>query len=148
MTAAVLDRTGFLIDTNVLSEATKPRPDPGLMEWLHAVDEDELFLSVISIGEIRRGVERLPESKRRARLTEWLSELVTARFNDRLLPVDLPVAQAWGRLRARADAIGQNVCPMDGLIAATAESHGLAVVTRNGKDFRALGVSSINPWEA
>ncbi|QBS45696.1 VapC toxin family PIN domain ribonuclease [Nocardia sp. CS682] len=137
---------GYLLDTNAVSEWIKPRPDPGLIEWLHDADEERMFLSVITIGEIRRGVDRMSNGRRKARLTTWLSDQVTDRFDARLLPIDLGVAQAWGRIRARAERAGHRVDAVDALIAATAEAHGLAVVTRNEKDFRGTGVQVLCPW--
>ncbi|MFF3223202.1 type II toxin-antitoxin system VapC family toxin [Nocardia suismassiliense] len=137
---------GYLLDTNAVSEWIKPRPDPGLIEWLHDADEERMFLSVITIGEIRRGVDRMSNGRRKARLTTWLSDQVTDRFDARLLPIDLGVAQAWGRIRARAEGVGHRVDAVDALIAATAEAHGLAVVTRNEKDFRGTGVQVLCPW--
>ncbi|MFI9404289.1 type II toxin-antitoxin system VapC family toxin [Nocardia sp. NPDC052316] len=146
MRAVELEPMGYLLDTNAVSEWIKPRPDPGLIEWLHEADEERMFLSVITIGEIRRGVERMPNGRRKARLTTWLSDQVTDRFDARLLPIDLGVAQAWGRIRARAEGAGHQVDAVDALIAATAEAHGLAVVTRNEKDFRGTGVQVLCPW--
>ncbi len=143
----MVERIGYLLDTNAISEWMKPLPDPGLMDWSHATDEDLLYLSAVTIGEVRRGVERLPDGRRKARLTAWLAEDIIDRFGKRLLPVDAAVAQAWGRMRARADRQGQAVDPIDGLIAATAESHGLTVVTRNRKDFANTGVPVISPWD-
>ncbi|MGW0249387.1 PIN domain-containing protein [Nocardia goodfellowii] len=142
----VVERPGFLLDTNAISEWIKPLPDPGLMEWSHATDEDRMYLSALTIGEVRRGVDRLRDGSRKARLTAWLAEDVVDRFGDRLLCVDTAVAQAWGRIRARAESDGQSVDPVDGLIAATAESYGLVVVTRNRKDFLATGVPVLCPW--
>lgn len=106
-----------------------------------------MFLSVITIGEIRRGVDRMSDGRRKARLTTWLPEQVADRFDERLLPFDFGVAQAWGRIRARSDGVGQRVDVVDGLIAATAEAHGLAVVTRNRKDFHGTGVRVPCPWD-
>lgn len=146
-TAFEVEPAGYLLDTNAVSEWIKPRPDPGLIGWLHEADEERMFLSVITIGEIRRGVDRMSDGRRKARLTTWLSEQVADRFDQRLLPVDFGVAQAWGRIRARAEGIGQRVDAVDALIAATAEAHGLAVVTRNRKDFRGTGVRLLCPWD-
>ncbi|MEU0876672.1 type II toxin-antitoxin system VapC family toxin [Nocardia brasiliensis] len=146
MTATGVEPAGYLLDTNAVSEWIKPRPDPALMTWLHDEDEDRMFLSVITIGEIRRGVDRMSDGRRKVRLTTWLSDEVVDRFDKRLLPVDLGVSQAWGRIRARAEAVGRRVDPIDALIAATAEAHGLAVVTRNRKDFRGAGVPLVCPW--
>lgn len=147
MTVAGVARFGYLLDTNAISEWTRSQPDPGLMEWLHVVDEQQLYLSVVTLGEIRRGIDRLPHGQRRTRLTTWLSDQVVDRFQDRLLPIDVGVAQAWGRICAKADIAGHSVDPVDGLIAATAEAHGLAVVTRNRMDFQGMGVSLVCPWD-
>ncbi|MFI9510175.1 type II toxin-antitoxin system VapC family toxin [Nocardia sp. NPDC052566] len=146
MTTPAPWQSGYLLDTTTISEWTTPRPNLGLMEWLHTADEEQLFLSVITIGEMRRGVERLPDGRRKTRLTEWLADQVVDRFGDRLLEVDLDIVQAWGRVRDRADALGQPVDPVDGLIAATADAHGLAVVTRDPGGFVATGVPTICPW--
>ncbi|WP_433656600.1 type II toxin-antitoxin system VapC family toxin [Nocardia sp. CA-128927] len=144
--AVEVEPADYLLDTNAVSEWVKPRPDPGLMDWLHEADEERMFLSVITIGEIRRGVDRMSDGRRKARLTTWLCEQVADRFDERLLPVDFGVAQAWGRIRARAERVGERVDAVDALIAATAEAHGLAVVTRNRKDFRGTGVQLLCPW--
>lgn len=147
MAAFEVEPAGYLLDTNAVSEWIKPRPDPGLMQWLHEADEERMFLSVITIGEIRRGIDRMSDGRRKARLTTWLAEQVADRFDERLLPVDFGVAQAWGRIRARSEGLGQRVDAVDGLIAATAEAHGLAVVTRNRKDFQGTGVRLLCPWD-
>ncbi|PXX63848.1 hypothetical protein DFR70_10528 [Nocardia tenerifensis] len=144
--ALELESTGYLLDTDAVAEWIKPRPDPGLIAWLHAADEERMFLSVITIGEIRRGVDRMSDERRRTRLTTWLSDQVADRFDDRLLPVDFGVAQAWGRVRARADRAGHGIDAVDALIAATAEAHGLTLVTRNDKDFHGTGVQVLCPW--
>lgn len=139
--------TNYLLDTNAVSEWMKPRPDPGLVRWLDVADEDRLYLSVVTVGEIQQGVERLPESAKRERLAEWLSNELLDRFSGRLLPVDIAVARAWGRIRARAESAGRGVGAVDALIAATAESNGLEVVTRNVADFESTGVTVVDPWE-
>lgn len=138
----------YLLDTNVVSEWVKPEPAPNVVVWLAEVDEDEAFLSVISIAELRRGIELLAAGRRRQRLEKWLSEDLADRFRGRILPIDLPVADAWGRITARATRAGRTVGTMDALVAATAEVHGLALATRNTKDFGHLGVSLFNPWAA
>ncbi|MCP9624027.1 type II toxin-antitoxin system VapC family toxin [Nocardia otitidiscaviarum] len=136
----------FLLDTNAVSEWVKPQPNRGLADWFDSIDEDRTFLSVVTLGELRRGVDRLPDGKRRERLSAWLTEEVPDRFAGRLLPIDEVVALAWGRLRARVDVLGRCVDPVDGLIAATAESHGLTIVTRNVRDFEVTGVPIVDPW--
>jgi toxin FitB len=136
----------FLLDTNVVSEWTKPRPDPGVVRWLAEADEDRIFISVITVAELRHGVERLPAGARRDRLDAWLNEQIPQRFEDRLLAVDAETANGWGRVMARGQAGGRPVGAMDAFIAATAERHDLTLVTRNVSDFNALGLRLVNPW--
>ena len=136
----------FLLDTNVVSEWAKPRPDTGVVAWLAEADEDRVFISVITLAELRHGIERLPGGARRDRLDTWLSQQVPARFEARVLSVDAETADRWGRVMARGDADGRPVGAMDAFIAATAERHNLTLVTRNVSDFDALGVRLFNPW--
>jgi toxin FitB len=137
---------GFLLDTATISEWTKPHPDPGVITWLDEVDEDRTYLSVVTIGEVRYGIELLPDGRRRDRLASWLADEVLDRFQGRVLPVNAAVAHAWGRLNARLERNGRKVDPADTLIAATAESFRLKVVTRNLSDFEPAGVAVVNPW--
>lgn len=136
----------FLLDTNVVSEWTKPRPNTGVVTWLAEADEDRVFISVVTLAELRHGIERLPTGARRDRLDAWLTEQVPARFEARMLPVDAETANSWGRVMARGQAGGRPVGSMDAFIAATAERHDLTLVTRNVSDFNALGIRLINPW--
>src|ERR1700730_7666880 len=118
----------YLLDTNAISEWVKPRPDPGIVRWLDEVDEDRTYLSVITIGEIRKGLQRLAHGRRRDRLDPWLSHELPWPFGARMLPVDAEVADEWGRLLARAEDAGTSVGGIDGLIAATAKVHQLNAV--------------------
>ena len=136
----------YLLDTNVVSEWARPHPNPGVVRWLADVDEDRVYISVLTFGELRRGVDRLTPGRRRHRLDTWLSEELADRFVDRVLPMDQDVADVWGRLLAHSESAGRPVGAVDGLIAATAEHHGLEVVTRNVKDFESTGVRLLNPW--
>ena len=136
----------YLLDTAAVSEWVKPRPDRGVVEWLDEVDEDRTYLSVITVGELRRGVERLPPGRRRDRLATWLDYELIDRFRGRLLPVGREVAETWGRLTAALGPRGRSVGTTDTLIAATAETHQLRVVTRNVSDFEPTGVPVVNPW--
>lgn len=136
-----------LIDTDVLSEARKPDGNAMVRQRLAAAEPDDLYLSVISIGEISHGIARLPSGPKRRELEAWLS--VTERhFADRILPINRDIAQLWGEITARAANAGRTLHAADGLIAATALHHGLRIMTRNVKDFEATGVLLSNPWEA
>jgi toxin FitB len=136
----------FLLDTNVVSEWTKPRPDAGVVAWLAEADEDRIFLSVITIAEICHGIERLPAGMRRRRLDVWLTEELPLRFEARLLIVDAETANIWGRVMARGQAAGHMPSAMDAFIAATVLQHEMTLVTRNVTDFEPLGVRFVNPW--
>jgi predicted nucleic acid-binding protein len=137
----------FLLDTNAVSEWVKPRPDPGLIGWMEAADEDRVFISVISLAELGYGVERLPAGKRRRRLEEWLRHELPLRFESRILPIDSAVAEAWGKAVSRSEAAGRPMGAMDAFLAATAEVHRLTLVTRNVSDFPLLK-AVLNPWTA
>lgn len=136
----------MLLDTNVLSEVTRPTPDAGVVAWLGALDEDRSFISTISLAEIRRGVALLDAGRRRDALAAWLSEDLPRRFEGRILPVDEKVAYAWGDLMGFAKQRGRGLSSMDGLIAATAIANGLRLATRNVRDFEGLGVELFDPW--
>ena len=138
----------FLLDTNVVSEGMRPHPDIAVMAWLANVDEDRVFISVVTLAELHRGIEQLAAGTRRARLDIWLTEQLPARFETRVLSVDADIAHDWGRLVARRQAIGRPISAMDALIAATAEQHDLTLVTRNTSDFEGLNLQLINPWRA
>jgi len=137
---------GFLLDTNVISELIKAKPDPRVVRWIEQTDESILFLSVLTLGEIRRGIERLNLGRRRGRLESWLDIDLRVRFQDRILPVDEAVAERWGALSAGADAKGRPVPVIDGLLAATALHHDLMLVTRNASDVAGTGVLTLSPW--
>ena len=136
----------FLLDTNVVSEWVKPRPDPRVVDWLADVDEDRVFLSVVTMAELRHGIERLPAGRRRKRLDEWLREELPRRFESRVLPIDAAVADAWGTIVAERERIGRPISTMDAFVAATAEVHGLTLVTRNAPDFRSSVKTLLDPW--
>jgi toxin FitB len=137
----------FLLDTNVISEWVRPQPDRNVIAWTAGLDEDRAFISVISFAEIRRGIEMLPNGRRRERLAAWLAEDLPARFEQRVLDIDLRVAETWGTLMARGQKIGLTIGSMDAFIAATARAHGLSLATRNIKDFQRLGLSLLDPWQ-
>jgi toxin FitB len=137
----------FLLDTNVVSEPMRARPNAGVLFWLAQVDEDSVFVSVVTITELRYGIERLATGKRRDRLEGWLRKDLTSRFGERILPVDLEIADACGRLVARSETIGRPIEARDAFIAATAEVRGLTLVTRNVSDFEATVRDIVTPWK-
>lgn len=138
--------TGFLLDTNIPSELTRPKSDPQVENWLDNADDDQLFFSVVSLGEIFKGITILPESKRRQQLHQWVDETLRPWFKGRVLPVTEAIAERWGILAGESQLKGRPLKVADGLIAATALEHELTVVTRNVRDFSGLGVDVLNPW--
>ncbi|MER9158749.1 type II toxin-antitoxin system VapC family toxin [Mesorhizobium sp. M0778] len=138
----------LLLDTNVLSEVTRPAPDVRVLDWLGGLDEDRSFISVVSIAEIRRGVALMDEGRKREALAEWLARDLPQRFEQRVLPVDEPVALAWGDLMGLAKRRGRGLSSMDGLIAATAIAQELTLATRNTKHFEDFGIELVDPWTA
>jgi predicted nucleic acid-binding protein len=135
-----------LLDTCVLSELRRPRCHAGVKRAVEAVDSERLFVSVISIGEIAKGIALLRETQNKRALEAWLQTL-QSRYADRLLPIDLETSHIWGELTAAAQKTGRIVPASDGLIAASARRHGLHVMTRNTADFEPTGVLLMNPWE-
>jgi toxin FitB len=140
--------SGFLLDTNVISELVKPKPNPNVTAWIDATDEDLLYLSVLTLGEIRRGITSLPDAARRVKLETWLDRELVLRFSDRILPIDLAIADRWGRLTGTAAARKSPLPVIDGLLAATAVHYDLTLVTRDTKHLSNTGVAYFNPWEA
>lgn len=137
----------ILLDICVISELARPSPDPGVLAWLDSVDDDALRLSVLTLGEIKKGAELLDDGPRRARVEAWLDEL-RATLADRILPVDEAVALRWGAIRAACRRSGRSRPPIDSLLAATASAHQLKLATRNVADFEGTGAVIINPWDA
>ena len=140
--------SGYLLDTNVLSEGVKLRPDPRVKAWVDAIDEQLLHVSVLTLGEIRKGIESLPASSHRATLESWLIQDLVVRMAGRILQVDQEVADRWGHLAGKAKAENRPLPAVDGLLAATAMEHNLTLVTRNTRDVLLTGVPLFNPWEA
>jgi predicted nucleic acid-binding protein len=136
----------FLLDTNVVSEWAKPRPNAGVIAWLDEADEDRLFLSVVTLAELRYGIERLEPGRRRKRLDEWLRDELATRFEGRILAISPAIAESWGRLVARREAAGRPIGVIDAFIAATASAHDLTLVTRNSSDFKDATRTVLNPW--
>jgi predicted nucleic acid-binding protein len=140
--------SGFLLDTNCVSELVRIKPEPRVLEWMEAAEETLLHLSVLTLGEIRKGLAAIPQGKRRTRLEAWLEVDLRSRFSGRILPVDAAVADRWGLLAAQARRKGATLPIIDGLLAATALHHNLTMVSRNVCDFAAAQVPVLNPWEA
>jgi predicted nucleic acid-binding protein len=140
--------SGFLLDTNVLSELLRPAPDPNVVRWMDTADESLMFLSVLTLGEIRKGISSLRLGARRGRLESWLQGALRSRFEGRILPIDEEVADRWGTIAATCSAAGRPVPVIDGLLAATALHHNLTFVTRNVPDVHKTGVRALNPWMA
>lgn len=134
----------YLLDTNVLSELRRKTPEPAVAAWMSQRPARSLFLSVLTLGEIRKGIDSLQDIPKRQVLSDWLEADLPAYFQGRILPVDQSVCERWGRLLARA---GRPLPTIDSLLAATAATHGLCMVTRNTRDFEGLGVDLFNPWQ-
>jgi toxin FitB len=140
--------SGYLLDTNCISELVRVKPEPGVIAWMQAAEETLLYLSVLTLGEIRKGLAGLPQGKRRTHLETWLQIELRARFAGRILPIDFPIADRWGLLAATAKREGKPLSTIDGLLAATALHHNLTVVSRNVSDFADTRVQVLNPWKA
>lgn len=138
--------SGYLLDTNCISELVRRKPDRGVMEWMEAADEASLYLSVLTLGEIRKGIAGLVRGKRRTQLETWLEVDLQTRFGGRILPIDAAIAGRWGLLASEAKRRGRALSVIDGLLAATALDHDLAIVSRNAADFAATEVHLVNPW--
>lgn len=140
-------RAGFLLDTNVISELMRPRPEGRVVEWIDGTPEELLHLSVVTLGEIWKGIDRLDENDpRRGPLQSWLESDLRVRFAGRILVFDEDVARRWGQIEALATRGGRPLATIDAELAATALHHGLTLVTRNTADFRETGVPLFNPW--
>ena len=137
----------FLLDTCVISELVAQQPNLHVVQWVDSVHEDKLFLSAITIGEIKRGIEKLADSNRKSALAEWLEGDLLIRFTDRILPLNIPVMLVWGQLTADLEKQGRRMPAIDSLIAATCLQGRLDLVTRNESDFVHSGVTVINPWK-
>ena len=139
--------SGYLLDTNVISELTKLRPESKVVSWFQATSEELLYLSVLTIGEIRKGIDSLPRSNKRALLESWLANDLVLRFAGRILVVNLDIAERWGLICAQAKIAGASLAVIDGLMAATALHYNFTLVTRNTKDVQVPGINTLNPWQ-
>jgi len=133
----------YLLDTNVLSELFKKHPEPKVSSWLKDADQDSLYLSVLTVGEIRKGIEKMEHGSRKTKLVQFLEKDIPIQFEERILPVDLKVAEAWGLLEAQAN---RPLPAVDAFLAATAITHNLTLVTRNTQDFSFSRLKILNPW--
>lgn len=137
---------GFLLDTKVVSELVRPRPNPRVTKWLDSIDEELLCLSVLTLGEIRKGITTLTDPARKIKLEAWLSGNLLARFESRILPIDRAIADRWGQIAGFLAAQGSLLPVIDGLLAATALHHNLTLVTRNISDVALTRVGVFDPW--
>ena len=137
----------YLLDTCVISELIKPGENNKIVEWIQSKDEDSLFISVLTIGEIQKGISKLPDSRRKESLRTWVDNDLKKRFSGRILEISEKIATTWGEIQANSEKDGKKMPVIDSLIAATAIKNNLTVVTRNVKDIENSGCRSINPWE-
>lgn len=140
--------SGFLLDTNVISEITRPRPDPGVVKWIESTDESILYLSVLTVGEIRKGISLLSDGRRRVSLESWLNHDLMLRFSGRILPIDLEIADRWGRISGSEAARRSPIPVIDCLLAATAIHYNLTLVSRDEAYSSIEGVGLLNPWRS
>lgn len=138
----------YLLDTSVISELVAKHPNKRVVQWLDGVDPASVYLSVITIGELRKGIEKLPNSSRKDKLLNWLVNELLIRFEDRILALDVDVMMTWGELMGRLERSGRPLSAIDSLIAALALARSCCLVTRNEADFKDTGLTVINPWGA
>jgi predicted nucleic acid-binding protein len=137
----------YILDTNVISELVAPQPNPKVIAWIQSIDPNQVFLSVIAIGELKKGIEKLSNSERKEILDQWLREDLLVRFENHLLIIDTETMLIWGILIAQLEAIGRPISAIDSLLAATAVQWQFTLVTRNTAHFVQTGIPLLNPWE-
>jgi toxin FitB len=137
----------WLLDTCVISELVAGKPNKRVVEWVDTIESEQVYLTVITVGEIRKGIEKLPDSKKKRRLHTWLAEDLLLRFRGRIVPIDVDIVLTWGGLTGKLEKEGKKMGAIDALIAATALSGEFVLVTRNSKDFMNTGIEIFNPWE-
>ncbi len=135
----------YLLDTCVISELVKPSPDKNVIDWINKTPSERLYLSVLTIGEVRKGLTKLPGSRRKDLLSNWLNSLLED-YDSKIYPINLTVAENWGIIQGKAENNGTPMASIDSLIAATAYTHNLVLVTRNVRDFEAGNIPIRNPW--
>jgi predicted nucleic acid-binding protein len=137
----------YLLDTCVISELVTKQPNPHVLEWIDSIDPDGVYLSVITIGEITKDIEKMPNSKRKQEFDDWLENELLIRFQENLVELDVNVLILWGKLNARMETKGKSMPALDSLIAATAQEYNFILVTRNEADFAGTGIELLNPWK-
>ncbi|AFY58844.1 putative nucleic acid-binding protein, contains PIN domain [Rivularia sp. PCC 7116] len=137
----------YLLDTCVIYELVAKKPSKKVIDWIDNIEQENIYLSVITIGEIRKGIEKLPESKRKTNLQQWLNDELLIRFQGKILVIDTDVILVWGELTGRLDIEGKRMPAIDSLIAAIAIHNNCSLVTRNEYDFKDVGLSIVNPWQ-
>jgi len=138
----------YILDTNIISELIAKQPNQRVIDWLKGVDTNNLFLSVITIGEIKKGIEKLPESLRKKNIQDWFENDLLIGFEGRILSLDLSVILLWGELIGELEKKGRKLSPLDSLIAATTKHHNYILVTRNEKDFDGIEIVVFNPFKS
>jgi toxin FitB len=137
----------YLLDTCAISELVKKKPSKKVLQWIQGCDEDAIYLSVLTIGEIQKGIAKLADSKRKATIQQWLDHDLHNRFSGRIIPISEEIASTWGLIVAEAEAKGKPIPSIDSLIVATAISHNLTIITRNTEDMAGTGARLLNPWD-
>ena len=137
----------YLLDKCVISEIIRQKPSRTVAKWIKKEDERNFFISVLTIGELHKGIEKLPESKRKEELHNWVENDLKERFWNRIIDIDIQVAMMWGKIQGMTERVGRPMPAIDSLIAATGITHHLTVVTRNTSDMKESGVALLNPWE-
>ena len=136
----------YLLDTCVISELVRPVPDNRVVRWIESQNEFDLYLSVLTLGEIQKGISKLSHGKKKSTLTAWLKDELEVRFAERVLPVNDAIALMWGNMLGTSEKNGQPLSVIDALIASTATVHNLVVVTRNISDFSGCSIDILDPW--
>ncbi|MBY0280899.1 MAG: type II toxin-antitoxin system VapC family toxin [Alphaproteobacteria bacterium] len=136
----------FLLDTCAISELIKKSPNEGFIRWIVAQEEYHLYLSVLTIGEIIKGIKKLSDNSKQIHLQQWVEQELTTRFQHRLLPINIEICKRWGALLGESEQVGVKIPAIDALIASTAYVHNLKIVTRNVNDFEKCKIEVVNPW--
>ncbi len=136
----------YLLDTCLISELAKPKPDEKVVDWVLSENESSFYISVLTFGELHKGVEKLPESKKKEELRIWIEDELKNRFQNRIISIDIRVSILWGKIQCFAEKKGKPMPAIDALIAATGIAYDLTVVTRNATDMESSGVKLLNPW--